>query len=329
MAGGGFAATRHIVGGQLFARPRVETMSTVEHTSRWIRRASVLELAVCCWLVSATALAQAEPEPSTAADMMSASAVAQSEPEPPTATEDCAGSRSANDPEAARVAFRAGQTAFSEGAYARAVELWNQAYRDDCTAHALLLNLAMAQELLGRPEDAIHTLTLFNRRSPTSPYVEANVKRIRRLERVAAEQRRQRARRERLDGAPAAGPAAAEDGAILTLPMTVTVVGATVAAVGGILFAEGRLSASAADDRCGSRSSCDEVGGVVDGERARARAETGGWIGSVGLVTAAGGLAWHLLSQPSRPLDQSAPASGVALIDLPLGGAGIGWFDTF
>ncbi|HTV19591.1 MAG TPA: tetratricopeptide repeat protein [Polyangiaceae bacterium] len=289
----------------------------------------MLSLAGCCWLVSASALAQSEPVPVPTQDLVSASAVARSEPEPPTATDDdCAGSRSANDPEAARVAFRAGQTAFSEGAYARAVELWNQAYRDDCTAHALLLNLAMAQELLGRPEDAIHTLTLFNRRSPTSPYVEANVKRIQRLERLAAEQRRQRARRERLDWGPANHPAPG-DGASLSLPLAVTVVGGTLAVVGGALFIEGRMSASSADDRCGTRSACDEVGGVVEGERARSRAETGGWLGGVGLVTAAGGLVWHFLSQPERPLDQTAPASGVSLIDVPAGGAGVAWSESF
>jgi hypothetical protein len=263
--------------------------------------------------------------------MLSANARAQAEPESSVATEDgCAESRSAQDPEAARVSFRAGQTAFSEGAYGRAVELWNQAYRDDCTAHALLLNLAMAQELLGRPEDAIHTLTLFNRRAPTSPYVEANMKRIQRLERSAAEQRRERSRRERLDWTPVNRPAPADDGSGLSLPLVVTVAGGAVAVVGGVLFVEGRMSAASADERCGSRAACDEMGGLVDGERARSRAEMGGWVGSVGLVTAAGGLVWHFLSQPDRPLDQPAAApSGMSFVDLPRGGAGLGWSTLF
>lgn len=311
MARGGSAATRHVTGERLVERPRVETMSTVEHTARWIRRVGTLSLASSCWLLGASALAQTEVESSAVTE------------------EGCAGSRSALDPEAARVAFRAGQTAFSEGAYARAVELWNQAYRDDCTAHALLLNLAMAQELLGRPDDAIHTLTLFNRRSPTSPYVEANSKRIQRLERTAAEQRRERARRERLDWAPVNRPAPEDDGPSVSLPLAVTIAGGAVAVVGGVLFIEGRMSASSADDRCGSRDSCDEVGGFIDGERARSRAESGGWIGGAGLLTAAGGLVWHILSGPDRPLDQSTPPSGLSFVDLPEGGTGLGWSEAF
>lgn len=271
----------------------------------------MLSVAGGCWLLGATALAQSEPESTATVD-------------------GCAESRSAQDPEAARVAFRAGQTAFSEGAYGRAVELWNQAYRDDCTAHALLLNLAMAQELLGRPDDAIHTLTLFNRRSPTSPYVEANVRRIQRLERSAAEQRRDRARRDRLDWSPVNRPAPSHEGPSLSLPLAVTVAGGAIAVVGGVLFVEGRWSAASADDRCGTRDACTRVDGLVDGERARARAEMGGWIGAAGLVTAAGGLVWHFLSQPDRPLDQaSPPPSGLSFVDLPARGAGFGWSSAF
>jgi len=286
-------------------------MSTFEHTTGWIRRLGMLGIAGTYWLLGATALAQSETQSAGPED-------------------GCAEPRSAQDPEAARVEFRAGQTAFSEGAYARAVELWNQAYRDDCTAHALLLNLAMAQELLGRPEDAIHTLTLFNRRSPTSPYVEANLRRIQRLQRGAAEQRRDRDRRERLDWAPANRPAPAEEKPRLSLPLAVTVAGGAVAAVGGLLFVEGRVSAASADERCGSREACIRVDGLIDGERARSRAEMGGWIGSAGLITAAGGLVWHFISQPERPLDQaSPPPSGLSFVDLPTRGAGLSWSGIF
>src|SRR5262245_2086861 len=67
----------------------------------------------------------------------------------------------AEDTEAAKRAFRDGQLAFSEGDYALAAELWQSAYERDCSAHALLLNLGMAQELLGRPDLAAQTLALF------------------------------------------------------------------------------------------------------------------------------------------------------------------------
>jgi tetratricopeptide (TPR) repeat protein len=286
-------------------------MQTVTHSRRFIRRLGLGSIGVCCLFGG---VAHAEPGRSAAAQ-----------------THGCTELNSAQDPEAARVAFRAGQTAFSEGAYARAVELWDQAYRDDCTAHALLLNLAMAQELLGRPDDAIHTLTLFNSRSPNSPYVDANVKRIQRLERAAAERSRERARRDRALWSPVERPTAPDEGASLSLPLVVGVLGGAVAVVGGALFVEGRMSASSAEERCGaSRLSCEAVGGLVDGERARARAEVGGWLAGAGLATAAGGVIWHLLTRPERPLDQTTQAAGVSLaVDPASGAAGLGWVGAF
>ena len=281
-------------------------------TLSWMRKVGLCSaLGACCWVVSPGA-AHADSGSAAGADA-------------------CADAGGAKDPEAARVAFRAGQTAFSEGGYARAVELWDQAYRDDCTAHALLLNLAMAQELLGRPDDAIHTLTLFNRRSPNSPYVEANTRRIDRLQRTTADERRERARRERAAWAPVERPKPAEEGLGRTVPLIVGVAGATVAVVGGAIFLEGRMSAASADETCGpSRQQCAGVDGVVAGERARARAEVGGWMAGAGLVTAAGGAAWYLLSGAERPLDQQATSGGLSVsTDLASRGASLGWAGRF
>jgi hypothetical protein len=285
-------------------------MQTVEHSRFWIRRLRLGSIGVCCLFAS---VASAEPGRAAA-----------------TGQNGCTESNVAKDPEAARVAFRAGQTAFSEGAYARAVELWDQAYRDDCTAHALLLNLAMAQELLGRPGDAIQTLTLFNGRSPSSPYVDANVKRIERLERAVAENSRDRARQNRALWSPVERPTTSGDGAGLSVPLVVAVAGGAIAVVGGALFAEGRLSATSAEERCGAARACEVVGNLVDGERARTRAEVGGWLGGAGLATAAGGVVWHLLTRPERPLDQVAGSTGVSFAADPIsGGAGLLWAETF
>jgi hypothetical protein len=285
-------------------------MQTVEHSEFWIRRLRLGSMGVCCLCAS---VASAEPARAAA-----------------TGQNGCTESNVAKDPEAARVAFRAGQTAFSEGAYARAVELWDQAYRDDCTAHALLLNLAMAQELLGRPGDAIQTLTLFNHRSPSSPYVDANVKRIQRLERAVAEKNRDRARQNRALWSPVERPTTSGEDAGLSAPLVVAVAGGAMAVVGVALFAEGRLSASSAEERCGAARSCEVVGGLVDGERARTRAEVGGWLGGAGLATAAGGVLWHFLTRPERPLDQVTESTGVSLSADPIsGGAGFVWAETF
>jgi tetratricopeptide (TPR) repeat protein len=250
------------------------------------------------------------------------------EPRTATSAHGCTASSAPRDPEAARVAFRAGQTAFSEGGYARAVELWDQAYGDDCTAHALLLNLAMAQELLGRPDEAIQTLTLFNERAPRSPYVDANLKRIQRLQLAAADKTRERARRERALWGPAERPTP-DDGMSLSLPIAVGAVGTAVALVGTVLFVEGRSSAASAEERCEtSRQACTEEG-LVDGERARARAQVGGWMAGGGLLTAAGGLVWHLLASPRRPLDQPAATAVSLSADVPAQAARVEWAGHF
>lgn len=249
----------------------------------------------------------------------------------PRALARCPDGRTPQDPEAARVSFRAGQTAFSEGAYARSVELWEQAYRDDCTAHALLLNLAMAQELLGRPRDAVRTLQLFGSRSPASPYVEANAKRIQRLERTADELDQERSRRVAPMSVQAPSSELRDAALLPSLPLAVSVAGGVVAVVGAVLFFEGRASASSAEERCGAaRDACASSEGLVDGERARARAQVGGWMAGAGVAALAGGVAWHLLTRPSRPLDLSTPSRGVAFgADLPTRSARLTWAGSF
>lgn len=203
--------------------------------------------------------------------------------------------------DAAKEAFRAGQVAFNEGDYGQAVQHWSRAYDQDCTAHALLLNLATAQELLGRPDAAIHALRLFNQRAPDSPYLEANLKRIDRLQRAEAERAREKARRDAVAKPilvrPTANPSEPQ-GPTISLPLAVAGAGALMTLGGAALFVEGRYSASAASDQCrAGPAGCLDADAVVAGERARARAETGGWIVGTGLVTTAGGVLWHLLAE--------------------------------
>jgi hypothetical protein len=232
---------------------------------------------------------------------------------------------SPEDTEAAKRAFRDGQSSFSEGDYAHAAELWRWAYERDCTAHALLLNLAMAQELLGRPDLAIESLSRFDRSLPDSPYVAANQKRIARLERapVAAV----RPRRELPKACPPAPPPVpatqlAAPAGRSWLPLGVALGGAAATLVGGAFYLEARHAASGADEACGGRASqCDNLGAVVDGERARARAQTAGWITGVGLGTLAGGLVWHLATPGEA---EGAPAAASKSIGMTLGGNVLG-----
>jgi tetratricopeptide (TPR) repeat protein len=217
------------------------------------------------------------------------------------------------DTEAARQAFRDGQIAFSEGDYARAAELWRGAYERDCTAHALLLNLAIAEEMLGRPDQAIQTLLLFDERVPDSPYVAANQRRISRLQRAPTTAIRPR--REAPKACPPAPPPRTEErrgGS--PIPLAVALGGGVVALLGGAFYAQARSAASSAADGCGGQPGrCATVDRVVDGERARARAETAGWIGGAGLAILAGGLVWQFASPSERVAPETSPKQTLRL----------------
>jgi hypothetical protein len=69
-----------------------------------------------------------------------------------------------------------------------------------------------------------------------------------------------------------------------------------------VLFIEGRHSASTARERCGSDADyCMDPSAVVSGERARARADIGGWMLGAGLAMAGGGLLWRWLALSPPP----------------------------
>ncbi|MEO8178022.1 MAG: hypothetical protein ABI895_04225 [Deltaproteobacteria bacterium] len=210
-------------------------------------------------------------------------------------TEGCV-APSLEDTEAAKQAFRGGQSAFSEADYPRAAELWRWAYERDCTAHALLLNLAIAEELLGRPDQAVQALALFDARVPDSPYVAANQRRIARLQRAPSSS--VRPRREAPKACPPVSPPRVEESHHRsTIPLAVALGGGAAAVLGGVFYAQARYAAATASDACGGQPErCANAESVVNGERARARADVLGWITGAGLVTLAGGLVWHFVS---------------------------------
>jgi hypothetical protein len=74
-----------------------------------------------------------------------------------------------------------------------------------------------------------------------------------------------------------------------------------VGLTGLALYVQGRASAASAADRCGQSRACDNPADAFAGERARERAEIAGWLTGGGLVTAAVGTLWYLLSPPSQP----------------------------
>jgi tetratricopeptide (TPR) repeat protein len=70
---------------------------------------------------------------------------------------------------AAKGAFEAGQVSFHEADYARAILFWEDAFRRDCTALALLLNLARAYELAEQYDKGRVALETYLIRKPDDP----------------------------------------------------------------------------------------------------------------------------------------------------------------
>lgn len=92
------------------------------------------------------------------------------------------------DVSGAKGAYEAGQASFNEADYGRALLYWEDAFRRDCTAAKLLLNLARAYELSSKKEHAVLALETYLERRPDAADRTSIEKRIENLRaQVAAE----------------------------------------------------------------------------------------------------------------------------------------------
>lgn len=93
-----------------------------------------------------------------------------------------------SDVSAAKGAYAAGEVAFQEADYDRALLYWEDAFRRDCTAVKLLLNIARAYELNGNLEATVNALQTYLDRRPDAKDRASNEKRIANLkERINAQ----------------------------------------------------------------------------------------------------------------------------------------------
>jgi hypothetical protein len=81
----------------------------------------------------------------------------------------CTKQPSPADQEAAQGAFKAGFGSYQEGDYPKAILYWSDAYTRDCTAHALLLNLANAYERMGDKKATVQALEVYLERAKDLP----------------------------------------------------------------------------------------------------------------------------------------------------------------
>jgi hypothetical protein len=231
------------------------------------------------------------------------------------------------DRKAAQGAFTAGQGSFNEADYPTAIMYWRDAYRRDCTAHKLLLNLARAYELKGERAEAVGALETYLARKTDDPDAEQIQRRIQNLKAQLAPAAPTPAPAAMLAPAPVATTAAAEPQptgpqAKLNLPpLLVLGGGVVVAIIGGVVYAGGQSKISDSEKICPSRN-CpsnpyaagtgqaklwnDANASLIADAQSQGNAgvkqsNIGGVIAGVGLVAVISGGVWFLMT-PRKPV---------------------------
>lgn len=206
----------------------------------------------------------------------------------------------------AKGAFQAGQASFEEGDYNRAISYWEDAYRRDCTAHALLLNLARAYELNNQKKHAVSALETYLARQPSSPQRDQIARRIEGLNEKIAQDASSPAKTgptpvggdpTKPDAQTQPGPETDKGGKRPILPLVVAGAGGVLTILGGVLYLGAASDVKDIEDKCGGRACPPKL--AEEGNDARSRQTTWGIVTVGGLAITAGGLAWYFLSKPS------------------------------
>ncbi|HXK16356.1 MAG TPA: hypothetical protein VNG33_01030 [Polyangiaceae bacterium] len=225
---------------------------------------------------------------------------------------DCGREPTDAEVQAAKGAFQAGNASFNEADYARAIDYWEDAYRRDCTANPLLLNLARAYELAGRKRQAVVSLETFLTREPNSGEKEQINRRVDVLKKkIAEEDAAAAATPAPSTGAPpppVTGPAnppppATAQGKRSPWPWVVIGVGGAVTIVGTIGYISNKQKVDDLVKQCDDPKTPNIVEGrdkcptdiANKGNDARKQLTASGVLAVAGVALAAGGAIWLYL----------------------------------
>ena len=256
------------------------------------------------------------------AGIISMGSAAYAEGAKPTAFPPCTTTATDADRKAAQGAFAAGQGSFNEADYTTAITYWRDAYRRDCSAHALLLNLARAYELKGDRAEAVNALETYLQRKPDAADADQIRRRIENLkaQTAAAEKSAAPPPPTVLPTAATSVPsppppsavssaatptasttpdAAESRGSRSPAPLFVAAGGGVAAIVGAIVLAGGMSKVDEAEKECPDRGNCASKEVVDKGNEGRTQQVIGGTVLGVGGAAVAGGLLWYFLSSPS------------------------------
>lgn len=264
--------------------------------------------------------------------------------EPTKSYPDCGREPTDAEVAAAKGAFQAGNASFNEADYARAIDYWEDAYRRDCTANPLLLNLARAYELAGRKRQAVVSLETFLAREPNSGEKDQINRRIEVLKKKIAEE----------DAAASSAPGPINGGGVTPPPsggnQPVPVepssdqakrspgpwiligVGGAAVIVGTIGIIGNKKKVDDANDECGGNRNMCPFEVAKRGNDARTALNASAVITGAGGLLIGGGVVWYILDSQrveranqalsTRPLRaRLTPVVGPGVAGLSVSGA--------
>lgn len=250
---------------------------------------------------------------------------------------DCAREPSDADLTAAKAAFQAGNVSFNEADYPRALLYWEDAFRRDCTAHPLLLNLARAYELDGQRKQAVIALEAFLTREPSSPEKAQITRRVEVLKKqIESDDAAAKALPPPPPAAtpvataqaPAPAPPPAEPSkGTQVLPLVIAGVGGAVVIVGGIVWLGASSEVRKFERSCPKDPQTGEFKCPLAqedkikpaNEASKRQTVSGAVTAFVGLPLLAGGLIWFFASSPGKhPAAVVTPAVGPGFAGLTL-----------
>jgi hypothetical protein len=215
---------------------------------------------------------------------------------------ECTTKPTEGDTAAAKGAFQAGTAAYNEADYPRAITYWEDAFRRDCTATAMLLNLARAYESSSQFDKAIVALRTFNERNADSPQHDQIERRIERLEEQLKAQQSQSvaptnaATPTKSPQPPSTPPPAPENRASTEpnkWPLVIAISGGVIALVGVAGYVKGSNDVKKYEEQC-PNTICPNDAIKEDANAAQKQRDGSGVLAIAGGVIGIGGTIWYI-----------------------------------
>ena len=216
------------------------------------------------------------------------------------------------DVEAAKQSHIIATSRFNLQDWDKAVEFWRQAYGLDCTAHALLVNIANAYEKKGDKRNAVMALETYLVRAKDAPDLVKVNERVIDLKKsmepappVTATATATATAT--VTAAPTATPPPTGPRPFGNTPLFVAGAGGVLALAGAILVPVGLGPYGDAQAKCPGPDCTLAV--AASGNAGKATWNAGAAFLGIGAAAAAGGLVWHFVFNQPKPAAPAAPGA--------------------